>query len=397
MHVLYHHRTAGDRVEGVHIMGMAGALRQLGHTVEISGPPGCDPERKPAFAANAPAEAGLRDRLKRFARGGPPVLFEVSELLYNAYSCWDIWRRGRRRRPDLIYERTTSNSVAPTCMARLWGIPIIQEVNVTVDIGHLRPVKLRRLSLAIERWMTRRATLFVTVSHMFKRMLGEAGFPEEKILVCQNAVHPEAFDPENAERVEWPGRARNGAVTLGYVGSFVPYQRVDMVVEAAKALAPSYPQARWLLLGDGADRPAVQRSIDEQGLGELFWMPGSVDHSLTPSYLKAMDVAVLPSSEQFNSPMKLFEYMAMGRAVVVPDRPAIREVIEHRRNGLVFRAGDGEAFTAALRELLDDGALRRRLGRQARQDVLERHTWSKVAQSVLSRLEQTQRQGKVSA
>jgi hypothetical protein len=48
MHILYHHRTAGDRVEAVHILGIVRALRAMGHTVEISSPPGCDPERKAA-------------------------------------------------------------------------------------------------------------------------------------------------------------------------------------------------------------------------------------------------------------------------------------------------------------------------------------------------------------
>lgn len=400
MHVLYLHRTAGDRVEGVHIMGIVRALRGLGHTVEISSPPGCNPERKGRHGKRVSGTGGdetLRARLKRFARKAPPVLFELAELLYNGYAFFDMARRGRKRKPDLIYERSTSNSIAPTLMAKLWDVPIVQEVNVTVDIGHLRPVVLRRLSLAIERWTAKRASMLVTVSHTFKHLLVKAGFQEGKILVCQNAVHAEAFDPERVESAERPPNFRNGAVMLGYVGSFVPYQRVDMLVEAAQSLAVEHPEARWLLVGDGVDRPAVEQRIARHDLRDRFWMPGSVDHALVPSFVKAMDVAVLPSSEQFNSPMKLFEYMAMGRAVLVPDRPAIREVVQHKKNGLLFRAGDPAAFADAVRELLEDGALRRRLGQQARRDVLQKHTWGKVAESILETLDKSQQQGAVSS
>ena len=79
MHVLYHHRTAGDRVELVHIMGTVSALRDLGHTVEISSPPGCDPERAASceqHAAMQQASGFLRKALKGVARKAPPVLFE---------------------------------------------------------------------------------------------------------------------------------------------------------------------------------------------------------------------------------------------------------------------------------------------------------------------------------
>jgi glycosyltransferase involved in cell wall biosynthesis len=390
MHVLYHHRTAGDRVEAVHIMGIVRALREMGHTVEISGPPGCHPERKRRKGGPRkgpkPKEGILRGKLKRLARTAPPLCFEVMETLYNVYALFDMVRRAWRRKPDMIYERTTSNSIAPTWLARRWNVPIVQEVNVTAEIGHLRPLVMRRLTLAVEQWMTRRATLLVTVSDTFKRMLVGAGFPSEKIFVCQNAVHPEDFDPNSVQVVERPKDVAPLDVVIGYVGAFVPYHRLDMLVDAARDLADDHTEARWLLVGDGVDRPKVDAAIAESGLENRFWMPGSVDHALVPSYLKAMDIAVLPSSEQFNSPMKLFEYMAMGLPVIVPDRPAIREVIEHRKNGLLFRAGDPGALTAALRELLEHDGLRRRIGRQARQDVLDKHTWVKVTESILARL-----------
>jgi len=105
---------------------------------------------------------------------------------------------------------------------------------------------------------------------------------------------------------------------------------------------------------------------------------------MVPAYVKTMDIAVLPSSERFNSPMKLFEYMAMGRAVVAPDRPAIREVIRHGENGVLFRADDPEALTEALRLVMDDADLRRRIGRQARADALAKHTWPGVVRRILA-------------
>jgi glycosyltransferase involved in cell wall biosynthesis len=387
MHILYHHRTAGDRVEAVHILGIVRALRAMGHTVEISSPPGCDPERKAADPqrqeGRAPREGALRGRLKRFARKAPPWVFEAAELGYNAYSLFDMLRRRfSTGRPEMILERATSNSFAPTWLAGWWNIPIVQEVNVTTRIGRLRPLVLRGTTQRIERWVARRATLIVTVSRAFERMLLDDGFPAEKMLVCQNAIDPAEFDPEAVKPAARPAGMET-AFIAGYVGAFVPWHRVDMMVESARELAPRYPRLRWLLVGDGVERPRIEKLLADCGLTDKFWLPGAVKHSLIPSYLMAMDAAVMPHSNLFGSPMKLFEYMAMGRPVVMPDVPPIAEVVEDGVNGMLFRAEDAAALGGALAKLVEDEAFRRRLGARARQDALERHTWSANARRLL--------------
>lgn len=402
MHILYHHRTAGDRVEAVHILGMVRALRAMGHTVEISSPPGCDPERKKKCGvrsaecgvkrnndgatseALAPHEGALRSQLKRFARNAPPWVFEAAEMVYNAYSAFDMLRRSWRRRPDLILERSTANSFAPTWLARCWNAPIVQEVNVTARIGRLRPLAMSRVTRGIERWVARRAPVIVTVSEAFERMLIEEGFPAEKMLVCQNAIEPAEFDPPAVRAAARPAGFPEGAFVVGYVGAFVPWHRVDLLIESARALAPRYPRMRWLLVGDGVERPRIVKLLADAALTEKFWLPGAVTHDMIAGYVKAMDAAVMPHSNLFGSPMKLFEYMAMARPAVMPDLPPIREVITDGVNGMLFRPGDAAALSGALSRLADDEAFGRRLGAQARRDALERHTWPANARRVLN-------------
>jgi len=383
VHILYHHRTAGDRVEAVHIMGMVRALRELGHTVSICSPPGCDPERRQAAARGPQAVDGpLRRALKRFARKAPPLVFELLELAYNAWSLGAMWRLARQQRPDMIYERMTANSVVPTCLARRWGIPIVQEVNVTTQIGRLRPLVLRDLTQRLERWTVRQAALLITVSEEFRRLLLEDGFPADRTAVCQNAIDPTEFDPDGIAPAERPGE-----LVIGYVGAFVPYHGLDMLVEAAGELADEYPEARWLLVGDGVERPRIEALLEANGLRQRFALPGRVRHDMVPSYIMAMDVAVLPNSETYNSPMKLFEYMSMRKPVVAPRVPAIAEVIADGQNGLLFEPGRTPSFCAALRRALNDSSLRERIGGAARRSVLRNHTWRRNAERMLALLD----------
>ena len=289
-------------------------------------------------------------------------------------------------RPDLIYERTTANSIAPTYLARRWGVPIVQEVNVTTEIGRLRPLVLEDLTTRLERWTVRRARLFVTVSEEFRRQLLQAGFPADRTVVCQNAIDPAEFDPTAVRPAALPQNAGPDGPVVGYVGAFVPYHRVDALVEAARTLLPRWPRSRWLLVGDGVERPHIESLLARYGLEDAFWMPGRVTHGQVPSYVMAMDIAVLPSSNPHGSAMKLFEYMGMGKAVVAPSVPAVVEVIRDGENGMLFDQDDPKSLGDVLDRLLGDEALRRRIGAAARRYVLAEHTWLHNAQKLLSLL-----------
>ena len=393
MHILYHHRTAGDRVERVHIMGMVKAWRRMGHSVHISSPPGCSPQEDER--AGAPEDSSgsgtplgtLQSLLKRLARDAPPALFEAAELAYNAYSLADVLRLVAHRRPDVIYERFTANSAAPTLVARLLGIPIVQEVNLLVGAGRFRPLVLEYLTRRIERWVLAHSALVVTVSNRFKDVLVEMGTPPEKVLVCPNAIDPRLFVHLNTNpKPVFQQNKRGRRLVIGYVGSFIPYHRLDLLVQAAERLKGLTPPLRFLIVGEGAERARIERMVEAAWLGGRFQFTGRVPHEDVPAQIARMDIAVMPGSNTWGSPVKLLEYMAMAKPVIAPRVPPIEEVIAHGRNGVLFEPGSLASLRQALELLIGDDKLRRDIGRQARLDVLERHTWHHNARRVLASL-----------
>jgi hypothetical protein len=99
--------------------------------------------------------------------------------------------------------------------------------------------------------------------------------------------------------------------------------------------------------------------------------------------VSAFDVALQPAANPYASPLKLFEYMALQRAIVAPDQPNIREVLRHEDNALLFRPGDDAQFGEAVQRLALDETLRLRLGQRAAETVRERRlTWSHNARRV---------------
>src|SRR5262249_49774108 len=110
---------------------------------------------------------------------------------------------------------------------------------------------------------------------------------------------------------------------------------------------------------------------------------GVVDRDRVPDYVAAFDVALQPAVVPYASPLKLFEYLAMGRAIVAPATPNISEVLTDGENAVLFDPASPDGMRSALEKLLNDGELRRRIAEGARRTIEQRKlTWSNNAQRV---------------
>lgn len=150
------------------------------------------------------------------------------------------------------------------------------------------------------------------------------------------------------------------------------------------------------LVGGPADMAAeLRRRWLAHGLDEgRFLYAGQVAAADVPLYLAAFDVAVMPhpATPQFaryTSPLKLFEYMAAGKAIAASDLPGWSDVVAHDEHALLIPPDDPTAWTSALRRLRDDPALRLRLGQNARQKALTQYTWKIRARRVLAHVQNT--------
>ena len=162
--VLYHHRTQGKAVEGVHIRGISDALRAEGVEVDVISLPGADPYASPkAMSPTKQSKWWMRLIVKL-----PEVAFEAVELAYNLVSAYRVFKYIRSHRDlDLIYERYALFMFAPLLIARLRGIPMILEVNDSAMVERVRPLYFHWLAKTIERWVFNKANgLVLSLIHI---------------------------------------------------------------------------------------------------------------------------------------------------------------------------------------------------------------------------------------
>ena len=385
MNILYHFRTRGTGAEAVHIAGIACAFEKLGGRVVFSSPTGIDPRQ--SAGSNPYKDPGKPGLLSRISRRCPAFLFELLEIGYNI----SAWLRNRalmkKERFDLIYERHAFFLVSSALQARAHGIPLVVEVNELVGDNRVRKQPwLTPLAQLFDKIVFRQARIIVVVSPHLKRRIEALGVTSEKVLVLPNAVNAEDYaQPADGALM----RTRFGGqedIVIGFIGWFVEWHRLDLLLDVFAELARTRPLLRLVLVGEGTLRPALEAQVAALALKDRVVFAGAIPHHEIPAAISAMDVCIVPHSNEYRSPIKLFEYMGQGRLVIAPATEPISMVIRHAENGLLFKAEDAGSLAGMLARAVDDTKLRQQAGAQARQDVLACHTWQRNAETVLSAL-----------
>ncbi|KAG9581544.1 hypothetical protein KCV01_g15339, partial [Aureobasidium melanogenum] len=341
--------------------------------------PGADPENE------TETTGGDKGGLARFVTRLPGVVFEWFELLYNLVTLARMTRAWRRTMPTLVYERYSLFLFATVWLARRRGIPIVLEINDSALVDRVRPLSMKRLAKRIEGWCFRQATGLVFISTWFRDRAVEAYGEIAPSVISPNAVDLPRFDPSRFDRDTLRReRGLSGRTVCGHIGAFAHWHGMDAFVEAIANRLAEAPDLALVFVGDGKTLPAVRELVAARGLADRVLLPGRVPHDEVASWIACMDYAVLPNSNHYGSPMKLFEFMGMGVAVVAPDYAPVAEVIADGRTGWLFPHGDAAACVERVLALAAHAEERRRVGAAARDYIASERQWRNNAEQLLT-------------
>ncbi|MGD0722553.1 MAG: glycosyltransferase family 4 protein [Roseiarcus sp.] len=299
----------------------------------------------------------------------------------------------------LVYQRHSVHGWAGAALAWRRGLPLVLEYNgpeVWVARYWARPLRHPALAERIERIGLAAADCVTVVSEPLRARLLAQGVADRRILVNPNGVDLTRFTPALGGAAVRARFGLGGRIVIGFIGTFGPWHGVETLAEAFARLLARRPDlqasVRLLLIGDGDRLPAARALLARAGrLGEAT-LTGMVAQSEGPPHLAACDILALPTvlnpdgSPFFGSPTKLFEYMAMGRAIVASRLGQAAEVLEDGESALLVPPGDADGLARALARVVDDGALRGRLGAAARAQAEARHGWGANVERLLERL-----------
>lgn len=395
----------GRKGASVHVRELIGAFARAGHQVTLAAQTLTkstteEPARVKARVIQVPSDPAITATglaLKTFnERLGVESSLpgELRRICYNETLYRELKRRFLKHKPDFIYERASLYATACTRLAAKFKVPHIVELNapLAIEQSAYRATGFGELAAQSERWMLLHADAVIVVSTELARHVRTLGVPAKKIHVMPNGVNPELFKERGCVegRPQHPrkfGRAAAGAAhiaaphppTLGFVGGLRPWHGIEVLPKLLARLSKRHPGIRLIIAGDGQLRGELEREFKWRSLMKRVTLMGALLHEEIPKVIHRFDIALAPypkhDHEFYFSPLKLFEYMACGVAVVASDVGQISEVVRHGRTGLLYPAGDFQALVARCEQLLADPNLRSALGAAAAREVKHKFTW----------------------
>lgn len=380
MKILYHHRTASRDGQSTHIEEMIGGLRANGHVVE---------ECAPAVGDHAPSggSAGWVGRLKAVL---PRPFYELAELAYSLVAYRRLARKIRECRPDGIYERYNLYLLAGVWAKKRFGLPFILEVNAPMAVERRQYGGLSFPWLAdwAEAYVWKQADVILPVTQVLADYMVSRGVEAARIRVIPNAINKQHYTSLPTADAAKAALGLTGQVVVGFTGFVREWDRLDRIVRWM-ARQPAGHKVHLLVIGDGPARAEIEQCAIDLGVQDHLHFTGVVPRARVPALSMAFDIALQTALVPYASPLCLFEYLALSKAIVAPDQPNHHEILADGVNAILYDPNDDAGIEKALDRLVTDQALRERIAAAAGEVIdAKKLTWTahagKVAESFSS-------------
>jgi glycosyltransferase involved in cell wall biosynthesis len=376
MKILYHHRTASRDGQSTHIVEMINALRTEGHTVVESSP-------QIEGTSESGGSAGWVGRLKALL---PRQVYELAEMAYS----WVAYRRladaVKVDRPDGIYERYNLYLLAGVWAKKRLGLPLILEVNapMAVERRQYGGLSWPRLADWAELYVWRHADVILPVTQVLADYMVVKGIDPARIHVIPNAINEDHYKnlPTTAQAKEKLGLG--GRLVIGFTGFVREWDRLDRIMAWVAHRAAQH-NVHLLVIGDGPAREEIEQCAQKLGVSDRLTFTGVVTREQVPAISMAFDIALQTALVPYASPLCLFEYLALGKAIVAPDQPNHHEILSSGVDALLYDPIDPLGIEKTLDALCQNSELRMRIADAAPEVILRKQlTWRQHARKVVA-------------
>jgi glycosyltransferase involved in cell wall biosynthesis len=239
-----------------------------------------------------------------------------------------------------------------------------------------------RLAQLIEGRCLNSAQKIIVVDQEHKNLLISRGQPQKKIFIIANTPY-KALLQMNHEKRDQRHRS-NSKYNLLYFGKISPERDIEVAFDAIPLLKEQYSNFKMIIIGDGPHTSVVKKRIIELGIQEEVELKGWLNISDTIQYFNQSDICILPQGSNAlidnGIPNKLFEYMALGNAIVAADSKAISRIIIETQCGEIFQSGSTQDFIQAIKKIYKSNRPYRMNGRKA---ILEKYNWEQTEINLL--------------
>ena len=290
-------------------------------------------------------------------------------------------------KPHIIHAHSPVLNALPALkVGRKLGIPVVYEIrafweDAAVDHGSTNEGSLRyRATRSLETRAIQRADHVFTICEGLRADIVARGVPIAKVTVIPNAVNVDAFSLGSPPDLALLAKLNlSGSTVIGFIGSFYAYEGLDLLLAALPALLKARPDVKVLLVGGGVQEANLRQQAQQLGVADKVVFAGRVPHHDVNRYYDLIQVLAYPRHPmrltELVTPLKPLEAMAQGQLFVASDVGGHKELIEHNKTGVLFKAGSADALAQALLDLLNNPTLWPVLKTNGREFVEDIRNW----------------------
>jgi len=297
-----------------------------------------------------------------------------------------------RSNADFLYVRQL-NSFFPLLISKLYNIPSFFEIPNDPYIAYQSGSKMRRFfERTMDKLSMALSNKIVVLSEWSKKRLNQLGGVRlSKIIVLPSGTDTDLFKPLQKDACCKKVGIDPSLYYIGFVGTFFIHQGIDVLIDAAPVILEKFSNVRFLLVGDGPMMDAWKTKVNQKGLQDVFVFTGQVPYKEVPEYIGAMDICVAPHLKESNqaSPVKIFDYMACGRAIVASDIEVVREIVGDSKCALLVYPGYADDLTRGIILLLQGKAKRLEMAKKGRERVKVNFDRKKLAEKLIVKIQKS--------
>ncbi len=375
MKILYHHRIVSKDGQYVHLEEMVKALTRQGHEILLVGP-------KIVETTEFGSEGGMISWLKKYV---PKVIYEILEFSYSFYDFFKVLFYIAKFKPDGIYERYNLLFVSGIWVKKLTNLPLLLEINSPLyeERSKFGGIGFQSLARWSENYCWKNADYRLPVTQVLAQRVIESTAMTNKLEVIHNGINYERFSETKETEYYKQKSGLQGKLVLGFTGFVREWHGIEQVIDILKEYQAK--NLHLLLVGDGPARESLEKYALSLDVASSVSITGIVQRDDVNQYVSAFDIALQPAVVPYASPLKMFEYLALGRLIVAPDDDNIKEILQDGVNAILFESGNDSAFKQAIIQAIEiDDAEKAALSLRAKETIKEKgFTWENNASRVV--------------
>jgi glycosyltransferase involved in cell wall biosynthesis len=319
-------------------------------------------------------------------------------VFFNPLWIITVWRIVRRYRADLILVRDLPLALTALLVGRWERIPVVMDMaenypamledrqKFSPDVLSSSLIRNPTIARVVERIALRLVDhIIVVVEESLDRLI-RAGIPRPQLSVVGNTPPLDRWQPSGSFDLT----SDQDELELVYLGNLDGNRGIDVAIRAVDYIRTLGCSVRMKVIGDGSWIERLRSLVTALNLGDRIAIPGRLPFAEVKAIMTQAHIGIIPhyATDSWNStiPNKLFDFMSMGKAVIVSNARPAERIVREENCGLVFTDRDPESLADAILKL-SDASVREALGKRGREAILRKYNWNLEEQTLLGTID----------